>query len=266
MNRIERDTRDWFRDMTDVPGAEQAADNVPELRAGFEELGFRRVGFLGEYEMPGKPTLWVYEVLSSANGDAFLTLYRAPDGPLRNKPRIVRTATLETALEDGSIIITTTHDKHLWSLDHPRAGVYLEGWSEVSPEELWYRHQQRVEDLARKRDRSVLRHDSMPLRLWIAGRCIQIGSHVAFVALLMGLAAFVAVLITLVQLKDWLQAGVGAWFGQFWQLFWFAGLLVILAVGVWLVRNRVVLGWLGGQWLARQFPWPRRQRYHCTEE
>src|SRR5215471_15102126 len=134
MNRIERDTRDWFRDMTDAPGAEQAADNVPELRAGFEELGFRRVGFLGEYEMPGKPTLWTYEVLSSASADAFSTLYRAPVGPWRDKRRIVQTATLHTALEDGSIIITTTHDKHLWSLDHPRAGVYLEGWSEASPE------------------------------------------------------------------------------------------------------------------------------------
>jgi hypothetical protein len=188
--------------MTGSPGAEEAADYVPELRAGFEELGFRRVGFLGEYEMPGKPTLWVYEVLSSANGDAFLSLYDATVGPLRNQPRTVRTATLETALEDGSIIITTTHDKHLWSLDHPRAGMYLEGWSEASPEELWYQHQQRVESLVRKRDSSVLRHDSMPLRLWIAGRCIQIGSHVAIVALLMGFAAFLAILITLVRLNS----------------------------------------------------------------
>jgi len=266
MNRFERDTRNWFRDMTDSPGAEQAADYVPELRAGFEELGFRRVGFLGEYEMPGKPTLWVYEVLSSANGDAFLSLYDATVGPLRNQPRTVRTATLETALEDGSIIITTTHDKHLWSLDHPRAGFNLEGWSDASPEELWHRHEGRVEDLVRKLDSLVLRHDSMALRLWIAGRCIQVGTHVAFVALLMGFTAFVAVLITLVRLKDWLQAGVGAWFGPFWPLFWFAGLLAILAAGAWLVRNRVVQGWLGGQWLARQFPWPRRQRYDRIEE
>ena len=266
MNRLERDTRLWFRDMTDAPGAEQAADQVPEMRAGFEKLGFRHVGFLGEYEMPGKPTLWVYEVLSSANGDAFLTLYRAPDGPLRNKPRIVRTATLQTALKDGSIIITTSHDKHLWSLDHPRAGVYLDGWRGALPEELWHQHQQRIETLVQKRVSSVLRHDSMLLRLWIAGRCIQVGSHVAFVALLMGFAAFVAVLITLVRLKDWLQAAVGAWFGPFWQLFWFAGLLAILAAGVWLVRNRVMQGWLGGQWLARQFPWPRRQHYDVAED
>jgi hypothetical protein len=250
----------WFRDVTEDAAACRAADHVPELRRGFENLGFGRVGFLGEYQLPGG-ALWVHEVLSSADGAAFVTVALAPDHPLRSAPRTIPTATLESALEDGSIVITTTYGEYLWRLHHPKAGLYLEGWSEATLEELWRRHQQRVEELVLERNSSVLRHASMPLRLWIAERCNEVGNHVAVVALLLGVLAFMGTFISLMRLKDWLDAWARGWFGAFWPLFWFAGILAIAGAGVWLVRSRAVRAWLAGQWLARQFPWPRRRRF-----
>jgi hypothetical protein len=208
----------------------------------------------------------VYEVLSNASGAAFLTLALAPDHPLRWEPRTLPAATLESGLEDGSIIVTTTSPEHLWRLDHPKAGVYLQGWSEATPEELWQRHRQRVEELALERDSSVLRHVAMPLRLWIAGRCNEVGNCVALVALSMGVAAFVGVLIPLVRLKDRLDGWGRVWFGGFWPLVWFVGTLAIAVAGLWMVRLRVVRGWVAGQWVARRFPWPRRRRYDATNE
>jgi hypothetical protein len=101
-----RDFENWFRDVTNDRAARRSADHLPELRAAFEELGFRQGGFLGEFNPPGD--LWVYEVLSSPQADAFLTLALAPRGPLITKTRTIPTALLETAMEDGSIVITTT--------------------------------------------------------------------------------------------------------------------------------------------------------------
>jgi hypothetical protein len=265
MNKPSQDCDVWFRDVTEDPEACRAADDLPELRTRFENLGFRRVGFLGEYWLPGEAPC-VHEVLSSADGGAFLTLALAPDHPLRSDPRTLPTAILESSLEDGSIIITTTYPEHLWRLDHPKAGVYLEGWREAAPEELWGRHQQRVEDLALERDSSVLLHVSMPFRLWIAQRCNEVGNYVALVALLMGVVAFVGVLIPLVQLKDWLDAWARVWFGAFWPLVWFVSTLALVVAGMWMVRLRVVRGWLVGQWLARRLPWPRRRRYDAMKE
>jgi hypothetical protein len=265
MTNPPQDTEVWFRDVTEDSEACRAVDNVPELRTGFHKLGFRRVGFLAEYRLPGKDP-WIQEVLTSADGAAFLTLALLPDHPLRSEPRTIPTATLESALEDGSLLITTTYPEYLWRLNHPKAGLYLEGWSEAAPEELWRRHQQRVEDLALERDSPALRHVSMPLRLWIAQRCNEIGSYVAVVALLVGVVAFGWVFISLVRLKDWLDAQARLWFGAFWPVFWLVGLLALVGVGVWLVRSRVVRAWLAGQWLARRFPWPRRRRYDPRQE
>lgn len=255
----------WFRAVTEDVEACQAAHPVPEWRPGFAKLGFRHIGFLGEYESPGGP-FWVHEVLASANGAAFLTLLLAPDHPLRSRPRTIPTAVLESALEDGSIIITTTYREHLWRLHHPKAGVYLEGWSEASAEELWRRHQQRVEDLVLERNSPVLRHDSMPLRLWIAERCNRVGTHVAVVGLVLGVAAFTPAFISLVRLKDWLDAWARGWAGAFWPLFWFGSVLALVGAGIWIVQVRVVSAWRAGQWLARQFPWPRRRRYNPGKE
>jgi hypothetical protein len=255
----------WFRDLTENAQACRAADHVPELRTRFDFLGFRHVGFLGEYRVPGG-ALWVYEVLSSASASAFLTLAMAPDHPLRSAPRSRPSATLESALEDGSIVITTTYPEPLWRLDHPKAGVYLEGWGEAAPEELWRRHQQRVEEFGRKRDSAVLRHVSMPLRVWIAERCNEVGNHVAVVALLMGAVAFVPVLVSLVRLEEWLNCLAPVWFGAFRPLAWSVGTLAVVFAGAWLVRRQVVQGWRLGQWLARRFPWPRRRQYDAMNQ
>jgi hypothetical protein len=265
MNQARQENDVWFAEVTEDPEACRTADHVPELRTSFETLGFRRVGFLGEYQLPGG-AVWVHEVLSSANGDAFLTLALIPDHPLRSEPRTIPSAILGSGLEDGSIIITTTSREHLWRLDHPKAGVYLEGWSEATPEELWRRHQQRVEELGLERGSLVLRHVSMPLRLWLAKRCNEVGNHVAVVALMLGMVALVGTFISFMQLKDWLDAWGRVWFGAVWPLFSLAGILAIGVTGVWLVRLRAVQAWLVGQWFARLFPWPRRRRYDPMNE
>jgi hypothetical protein len=260
MSKLPHDTEVWFRDVTEDSEACQVADNLPEWRTGFENLGFRRVGFLAEYQLPGG-AFWVHEVQSSPKGDAFLTLALLPDHPLRNGPRSIPSAILESGLEDGSIIITTTNPKHLWRLNHPKAGFYLEGRSEATPEELWRRHQQRVKNLVLGRDSSVLRHVSMPLRLWIAQRSNEVGNYIAVVAFLLGFVTFVWMLISICSLKGWLDAWARVWFGVFWPLFWLVGFFAIVLVGGWIVRSRVVRAWLAGQWFARQFPWPKRRRY-----
>src|SRR5579872_7522131 len=239
----------WFRDVTDDAETCRAADSLPDWRTRFAALGFHHIGYLGEYRIPGG-ALWVHEVLSSANGDAYLTLALLPDHPLRSDPRTTPTATLESALEDGSILITTTYPEYLWRLDHPKAGVYLEGWSEATPEELWQHHRQHVEQRALERDSSVLPHVSMALRLWIAERCNEVGDHVAVMALMAGVAAFLWIFLSLVRLMDWLDAWVRVRFGALRPLFYFLGLAAIAAAGVGLVRSRVMRAWLAGQWFA----------------
>src|SRR5262245_26582818 len=266
MKQARRDTHVWFRDITEDWAVRWDADCVPELRIGFEKLAFRSIGFLGEYQVPGG-SLWVHEVLASPKADAFLTLTLSPEHPLKREPRTIPTAILESGLEDGAIIITTNSPEHLWRLNHPKAGVYLEGWSEANPEELWRHHQQRVEDLALERDSAILRHVSMRLRLWIAERCNEVGNHVAVLALLFGVVAFVVgILIPFVRLVDWLDARFRGWLGVFWPLFWFVAIFAIVVLGWWIARSRVVRGWLVGQWFARRFPWPGRRPYHATAE
>lgn len=251
----------WFRDVTGDSKSCQAADRVPELRSGYEKLGFRRVGFLGEYQTPGG-TLSVHEVLSSANDSTFLTLTLAPDYPLiKSEPRTFPNAVLESALEDGSIIITTTYRERLWRLNHPKAGLFLESSSEATPEELWSLHQRRVEEVVARRGSSLLRHNSMSLRLWIEERCNEVGNYVALFALCVGLAAFVEGMALLIRLGDWLNAWGRAWLGAFFLPFWFVVLISIAVAVLWLIRSEVVRGWRVGQWFARQFPWPRRRRY-----
>ena len=266
MKQARRDADVWFRDITEDWAVRWGADCVPELRIGFENLAFRSIGFLGEYQVPGG-SLWVNEVLASPKADAFLTLTLSPTHPLKRESRTIPTAILESGLEDGSIIITTNSPEHLWRLNHPKAGLYLDGWSEANPEELWRHHQQRVEDLARERASAILRHVSMRLRLWIAERCNEVGNHVAVLALLFGVVAFVVgILIPFVRLVDWLDAPFRGWFGVFWPLFWFVAIFAIVVLGWWLARSRVVTGWLVGQWFARRFPWPGRRPYHLMVE
>src|SRR5262249_26759470 len=91
---------EFYRDLSQDVGASQAADQVPELRLGFEKLGFRHLGFFGEYAHPGGK-LWVQEVLASPRHDAFLTLSLSPPGFLNNNNRTVPTATLHSVLQDG---------------------------------------------------------------------------------------------------------------------------------------------------------------------
>src|SRR5438045_2032735 len=117
-----------FVDLSGVEDAWALADQTPELRAGFEKLGFRHLGLIGHNL--GEGTLWVYEVLVSPKRDAFLTLVLHPDHPLKTKPRILPSATLQTALSDGSVINTTTCPMQYRLLNHPKAGSYLDGWDE----------------------------------------------------------------------------------------------------------------------------------------
>jgi hypothetical protein len=107
----------------------------------------------------------------------------------------------------------------------------------------------------------------MRLRLWIAERCNEVGNHVAVLALLCGVVAFVVgILIPFVRLVDWLNPRFRGWFGVFWPLFWFVAIFAIVVLGWWIARNRVVRGWLVGQWFARRFHWPRRRPYHPMVE
>jgi hypothetical protein len=206
-------------------------------------------------------------VLTSPKADAFLTLTLSPEHPLQREPRTIPTAILESGLEDGSVILTTNYPEHLWRLNHPKAGLYLAGWAEAAPEELWRRHRQRVEDLALERDSPVLPHVSMHLRLKIAERCNEVGNHVAVIALLFGVVTFiVGVVIPFVRLQDWLDAQGRAWFGAFWPLFRLVSLGAVFMAGWWVARSRVARGWLAGQWFARLFSWPRRRPYHPTVE
>lgn len=251
----------WFRDVTEDSEACQTADRVSELRRDFERLGFRRVGFLGEYQTPGG-ILWVHEVLSSTNGDAFLTLTLVSDQPLtRRGPRTIPTAILQSALEDGSILITTTCREHRWRLNHPKAGLYLEDWVEATPEELWHRHQQRIGEVIAERNSLVLPHVSMSLCLWIQERCRKIGNYVALVAVCVCFIIAMEGWLLFWQLEHWLNAGILVPFGVFGLPLWLVSFFAMAAVVMWLIRNEVVRGWRVGQWFARQFPWPRRRRY-----
>jgi hypothetical protein len=149
-------------------------------------------------------------------------------------------------------------------LDHPKAGVHLEGLPDATPVDLWRQHQERVAELSGERFSPVLRHDSMSLRIWIAERCREIGNFVALAGLFIGFLAFVGVLASILQFMEWFNAQARAWFGPWFPLFWLVGIFLMCGAAMWLGRRRVLGGWLGGHWLARQLAWPRRRRYETA--
>jgi hypothetical protein len=243
-----------FTDVTSNVEARLRADQVPEVRAGFVALGFRQIGFLGDNPIPGE-CVWVHEVLTDPKSEAFLTLTISPRDPLTFKPRIIPTSTLQTALADGSLVVTTTCPEYLRFLNHPKAGSYLEGLTEtVPPDELWANHCQRVAEISQERGSPPLRHETMKLRIEIAERCTAISAFVArwvVLSVALILAGFIS---SLVGMMHRFGIQIQAWFGIPHALF-IAAILAMAAT--WTLRSQLVRGWLGGEWLARQFPRPR---------
>jgi hypothetical protein len=250
----------------DLSGDEEAwalADQMPELRAGFEKLGFRHLGLLGHHL--GEGLLWVFEVLVSPKEDAFLTLVLHPDHPLKTKPRIVPSAILHTALSDGTIVSTTTNPMQYRLLNHPKAGSYLDGWDEATPGELWDRHRQRVAEAAAERIGPILPHDAMPLRIHIAQRLWTVGLVMFIVPVLLGLVTLVGLVVLCMQVVEWFRVLAVAR-GGIWLpiIFYTGGLLAFFGMHT-LGWSRLRYSWLGGEWLARQFPWPRPQPFEQRE-
>jgi len=245
--------------MTADVDAALRADQLPEPRADFANLGFRELGFLGDNPIPGGP-IWVHEVLMSPNGEALLTLAFSPPDPLRYRPRAIPTLTLQTALADGSLIVTTSCPEYLRFLHHPRAGSYLEGLPGAVPEELWQSHEQRVEAFSQVRNSPVLRHDSMALRITIADRCHAISVFVARWVVLSVVFVLIGSTGSYIGLMHRLNVLFQPWFGV---AIAFLGSALLGIVAMWTLRNQVVRGWLGGEWLARQFPCPRRMPFEC---
>jgi hypothetical protein len=260
-NRLAR-----FHDVTNDPAARARVDQLPESRVRLEKLGFRPLGFLGDELIPGQ-TPWVHEVLASPQGDAFVTLALSPPHPLQTRPRTIPTLVLHTVLEDGSIIITTTFPEYLRFLDHPKAGSYLDGSTDISPEEIWQWHKERALEIAGARESSPLRHDSMRLRIWIGDRCYRVSSFVARVVVVSVEVVTVAFIVAFSEVMRSFRVQLAAWFGAaFWQtLFWLVGVLLIAAAGLFVLWSRVKAAWRVGQWLARLRAWPRRRPYDPTE-
>ena len=133
----------------------------------------------------------------------------------------------------------------------------MEGWSEASAEELWDRHRERVAEIRVDEATSLLPHDTMDLRLRIAERCTAVAHFVVAFALLSAFFAFVGMGILWLEAMSWFNrqvlGGAVAWAFVFFTL----GSLPLMVAFMWLVRNRLVTSWAGGEWLARQFPWPR---------
>src|SRR5438034_2997574 len=74
---------------------------------------------------PPGATLFPYTTLfrsTSPDEDAFLTLALAPADFLKTEPRTIPIAILQTALTDGSVIVTTNSPGQLRLLNHPKAG------------------------------------------------------------------------------------------------------------------------------------------------
>lgn len=245
-----------FADVTHDEDAVARADLVPELRAGFEALGFRPLGFLGDRPYEGR--LWVHEVLTSPEQDAFVTLALSPPSIVQLEPRTLPTAILQTALENGSIVVTTNCPGQFRLLNHPRAGSYLEGWTHATPAELWERHRQRVDEIFIDQATSLLPHETMDLRLRIAERCTAVALFVGVCGLLSWAVAFVGLGALWFQVMRWLHelfGGAGLW-GPI--VFSIATLPIMAAFG-WLAYNRMIISWAAGERLARLFPWPRRR-------
>jgi hypothetical protein len=255
-----------FHDVTNDPQARGRVDQLPESRVRLEKLGFRPLGYLGDELIPGQ-TPWVHEVLTSPEGDAFATLALSPPHPLQTRPRTIPTVVLHTVLEDGSIIITTTFPKYLRFLDHPKAGSYLDGSTDVSPEEIWQWHKERVAEIAGVRECSPLRHDSMRLRIWIGERCYLVSSFVTRMVVVSVEVVTVAFIIAFSQIMDAFHLQLVRWFGAaFWRTFyWLIGVLLIVAAGWFVLWSRVQAAWRVGQWLARLRAWPRRRPYEPTQ-
>jgi hypothetical protein len=246
-----------FSDVTFDEDAPRHADQLPEPRAAFLTLGFRQVGLLGDNPIPGE-AVWVHEVFTAANEEAFLTLGFSPPDPLVFRPRSIPTSTLHTALQNGSLIVTTTCPEYLRFLNHPKAGSYLEGCGVAAPSELWQLHGQRVDTISRERNSPALRHDSMRLRIQIADRCVLISYFVARWVVLSVALVLLGSGISLVGMMHRLGVQFQAWFGIP------LALLGSTALGIgamWTARNQVVRGWLGGEWLARQLPWPGKKPF-----
>jgi hypothetical protein len=250
----------------DLSGDEEAwalADQMPELRAGYEELGFRHVGLLGHNL--GEGMLWVHEVLVSPRQDAFLTLVLHPDHPLKTKPRNVPSAILQTALSDGTVISTTTNTMQYRLLNHPKAGSYLDGGEGATPVELWDRHRQRVDEAAAERTGPILLHDAMPLRIQIAQRLWTVGLTMFIVPLLLGLVTAVGLVALCIQVVEWFRLLAVARGGIWLPIIFYGGGLIAFVGMRTFGWTRLQHSWLGGEWLARQFPWPRPRPFEHQE-
>ncbi|KFE62634.1 hypothetical protein [Hyalangium minutum] len=157
--------RDIFHvvDVSEDPAERARAKPVPELTPGFEALGFKTLGF---YRL-GRPPGHVYEVWRSPDSRAVLVV----EYDLKKRPR----AELRTLLHDGTIIETSSRFSGLSRLfrrarlHHPEAGYLLETHA-ATPEQLYRRHTERVEAIARERSSTIPSHDSMRLLFALVAR------------------------------------------------------------------------------------------------
>lgn len=157
--------RDIFHvvDVSENPAERVRAKPVPELTPGFEALGFKTLGF---YRL-GRPPGHVYEVWRSPDSRAVLVV----EYDLKKRPR----AELRTLLHDGTIIETSSRFSGLSRLfrrarlHHPEAGYLLETHA-ATPEQLYRRHTERVEAIARERSSTIPSHDSMRLLFALVAR------------------------------------------------------------------------------------------------
>lgn len=164
--------RDVFHvvDVSEDAAERARAKPVPELTPGFEALGFQTLGF---YRL-GRPPGHVFEVWRSPDSRAVLVV----EHDLKKRPR----AELRTLLHDGTIIETSSRFSGLARLfrrsrlHHPEAAYLMETHA-ATTEQLYRRHTERVEAIARERNSTIPPHDSMRLLFALVSRSMVLTIH-----------------------------------------------------------------------------------------
>jgi hypothetical protein len=196
---------------------------------------------------------------------------------------------LRTILEDGTIVETSTPLSRLperndpvktirsllepaplqkfldwvtgnpsWTVGNcPRAGYYLELIRATSPQDLWIRHRQRVEDIAQHSECRMPSQNTMRLYLAICKRMRQIGEYrvkfIKFVENALGLV-FALSIVSFVLSSCLMQATVLQIVRQ--NPVFIPGLVAFFVL---FPLFTLAWPWRIGPWLMRQLPWPRRQ-------
>ena len=207
-----------YRDITGEERAAERANHAPALRGALLDLGFQSIGILEckapgavDYEamknfvkaedlaMMAEATEngEVEEVLTSHDRMMFATVDRFFSGPV---------IVLRTIFENGVVVETVTRPKRgalpaenppvlplvdglarktvfnsmpLWARENrPRWGYYVELVDTSQPSELWQRHRQRIDELAKTLQTSTRPQDALPLYIALSRRSHQITEYV----------------------------------------------------------------------------------------